>query len=309
MSTKDWLRFWILGLIWGTSFLWIKIAVSDISPFVLVAFRTLFGALGLVVIMWSRKTYPKSWKEIRPWLGVFAVVGLINVALPFVLISWSEQYISSGIAAILDSAVPLFSMLIAPLVLRDDPMSLAKTVGLLIGFVGVVILFSPGLGQGINQGLVGEGVMLVATLCYAAGSIYARLKARGLAPQWQAFLQLGTASVMVWLFTGVAERPIVLPRLPITWLALLWLGLLGSCVAYILFFGLMNTIGPTRTTMVTYIPPLVGVLLGALFLGEHLSWQAILGGLLILSGIAVVNMNKLPSKKPAKVEEEEPAGC
>ncbi len=309
MTTKDWLRFWILGLIWGTSFLWIKIAVADISPFVLVAFRTLFGALGLVVIMWSQKTYPKSWKEIRPWLGVFAVVGLINVALPFVLISWSEQYISSGIAAILDSAVPLFSMLIAPLVLRDDPMSLPKTVGLLIGFVGVVILFSPGLGQGLNQGLVGEGVMLLATLCYAAGSIYARLKARGLAPQWQAFLQLGTASVMVWLFTGVAERPIVLPRLPITWLALLWLGLLGSCVAYILFFGLMNTIGPTRTTMVTYIPPLVGVLLGALFLGERLNWQAILGGVLILSGIAVVNVKKLPLKKPVKVEEEDPAGC
>ena len=309
MSNKDWLRFGVLGLIWGTSFLWIKIAVTEISPFVLVAFRTLFGALGLLLIMWSQKTFPKSWKEFRLWLSVFAVVGLINVALPFVLISWSEQYISSGIAAILDSAVPLFSMLIAPLVLRDDPMTLPKTIGLVVGFVGVLVLFSPDLALGINQSLIGEIGMLLATLSYAIGSIYVRLKARGLAPQLQAFLQLGMATVMVWLFTGVAERPIVLPHLPITWLALLWLGLLGSCVAYILFFSLMNTIGPTRTTMVTYIPPLVGVLLGAIFLGEQLNWQAILGGVLILSGIAVVNMKKLPFKKTVRVEEEEPAGC
>jgi drug/metabolite transporter (DMT)-like permease len=309
MSTKDWLRFWILGLIWGTSFLWIKIAVTEVSPFVLVGFRTLFGVLGLLVILWSQKAFLRNWKEIRAWLGVFAVVGLINVALPFVLISWSEQYISSGIASILNSTVPLFTMLLAPLVLRDDRMTLPKTLGLLIGFVGVLILFSPELALGINQGLVGQGAMLLATLSYAAGSIYVRLKARGLAPQWQAFLQLGTATVMVWLFTGLAERPIVMPRLPITWLALLWLGLLGSCVAYILFFALMNSIGPTRTTMVTYIPPLVGVLLGAVFLGEHLNWQAILGGVLILSGIAVVNMKKLPFKKPAREKEEEPAGC
>ena len=311
MTAKDWLRFWILGLIWGTSFLWIKIAVADVSPFVLVGFRTLFGALGLLVIMWTQKSLSRNWKEMRKWLGVFAVVGLINVALPFVIISWSEQYISSGIASILDSAVPLFSMLIAPLVLRDDPMTLPKTVGLVIGFVGVLILFSPELAQGVNKGLIGQAGMLVATLCYAAGSIYARLKARGVAPEVQAFLQLGTATGMVWLFTGVAERPIVLPHLGVTWLALLWLGLLGSCVAYILFFGLMNSIGPTRTTMVTYIPPLVGVLLGAIFLGERLNWQAIVGGALILSGIAVVNMKKLPFpfKKPASLKEEEPACC
>jgi drug/metabolite transporter (DMT)-like permease len=309
MSTKDWLRFWILGLIWGTSFLWIKIAVTEVSPYVLVGFRTLFGALGLLVILWSQKTLRGGWKEIRPWLGVFGVVGLVNVALPFVFISWSEQYISSGIASILNSTVPLFTMLLAPIVLRDDRMTIPKTVGLVIGFVGVLILFSPELAQGINQGLLGQAGMLVATLCYAIGSIYVRLKARGLAPQLQAFLQLGTATVMVWLFTGVVERPIVLPHLAITWLALVWLGLLGSCVAYILFFALMNTIGPTRTTMVTYIPPLVGVLLGALFLGEQISWQAILGGALILSGIAVVNMKKLSFRKPVEVKEEEPAGC
>ncbi len=307
MTSKDWLRFWILGLIWGTSFLWIKIAVTEVSPFVLVGFRTLFGALGLLVILWSQQALRGGWVEIKKWLGIFLVVGLINVALPFILISWSEQYIPSGIASILNSTVPLFTMLLAPFFLPDDRMTLPKTVGLVIGFIGVLVLFSPELAQapGVNQGLVGQGAMLLATLSYAAGSIYVRLKARGLAPQLQAFFQLGTATVMVWAFTGLAERPVVLPHLAITWLALLWLGMLGSCVAYILFFALMNTIGPTRTTMVTYIPPLVGVILGALFLGEQLSWEAILGGILILSGIAVVNLKRLPFRKPVKVKKEE----
>src|SRR4030042_1321924 len=114
MSTKDWIRFWLLGLIWGTSFLWIKIAVSEISPLVLVGFRTLFGAAFLFVIITLGKRSRLRWQELRPWFGIFSVVGLINVALPFVLISWSEQYIASGIASILNSSVPLFSILVAP---------------------------------------------------------------------------------------------------------------------------------------------------------------------------------------------------
>jgi drug/metabolite transporter (DMT)-like permease len=306
MSTKDWLRFWVLGLIWGTSFLWIKIAVSEVSPFVLVGFRTLFGAAGLLAILWLGKNNPFRWAKLRPWIGIFTLVGLFNVALPFILISWSEQYIASGIASILNSTVPFFTMILAPIFLKDDRWTVTKVLGLFVGFAGVVILFLPQLRQGFSQNLLGQGVMLLATLSYAFGSVYTRLKTKGMPPQLQAFLQLGLASIMVWLVTLGVDRPILLPRLPLTWLALLWLGLLGSCVAYILYFSLLHSIGPTRATTVTYIPPLVGVILGAVFLGEQLSWQEILGGLLILSGIAVVNMKlAAPKEKPLPELEEE----
>ena len=305
MSRKNWVRFVVLGLIWGTSFLWIKIAVQEISPFVLVGFRTLFGAAGLLVILLVGKSVRLRWSDLRPWLGIFTVVGLFNVALPFVLISWSEQYIESGLASILNSTVPLFAMILAPLLLNDDRWSLTKFIGLLLGFAGVVTLFLPQFSSGVTGNILGQSLMLLATLSYAFGGVYIRLKTKGLPPQLQAFLQLVLASLMVWAFTLVVGRPIRLPQLPLTWLALLWLGLLGSCTAYILYFSLIHSIGPTRTTTVTYFTPLFGVILGAVFLGERLFWQEILGGLMIVSGIIVVNLKQLPFRKPALKEVKE----
>jgi drug/metabolite transporter (DMT)-like permease len=132
--------------------------------------------------------------------------------------------------------------------------------------------------------------MLLGTLSYAFASIYTRRNAVGLAPQKQSLLQLTLATFMVWGVTLVVEHPIVLPVLSLTWIALLWLGVLGSGFAYILFFSLIQSIGPTRTTMVTYVLPLVAVFLGVVFLKEQIYWEAILGGLMIILGIVVVNI-------------------
>jgi drug/metabolite transporter (DMT)-like permease len=118
----------------------------------------------------------------------------------------------------------------------------------------------------------------------------------------QSFLQLGSAMVMVWVLTFVVERPVHLPQLPITWIALLWLGLLGSCLAYILYFSLIHSIGPTRATTVTYVLPLVGVILGTLFLGERLQWTDLAGGILILSGVVVVNTPGLTDRFVGKLK-------
>ena len=289
MSTKDWSRFLLLGLLWGTSFLWIKIALAEVSPLVLVGFRTLSGALGLLVVIALTRLQLLRWREIKPWLGPFILVGLFNVAIPFLLISWAEQYIDSAIASILNATVPLFSILLAPLLVHDDRWSVPKLLGLLVGFVGVIVLFSPELLGKSSQSLVGQAAMLGATCSYALGAILARRGGRGLDPRSQSFLQLGSATVMVWALTLIIERPIRLPHLPITWFALLWLGLLGSCLAYILYFSLIHSIGPTRTTTVTYLLPLIGVILGATFLGERLHWTDLAGGMLILSGVIVVN--------------------
>ncbi|MHC1781801.1 MAG: DMT family transporter [Anaerolineaceae bacterium] len=294
MSVKEWVRFSLLGLIWGTSFLWIKIAVSEVSPLVLVGFRTLFGALSLLVIMRFSGASKLVLKDLRPWLGIFLIVAFLNVALPFVLISWSEQFISSGMASILNSTVPLFTIMLAPLFLRDDQWSLPKMAGLVLGFVGITVIFLPELTGGVNQNLIGMGVMLLATLSYAAGSIFTRRRVHDLAPQHQAFLQLSISTAMVWAVALALESPVTIPQLPLTWMALLWLGVLGSGIAYILFFGLLHSIGPTRTTTVTYIPPLVGTILGMLFLGEQITWQAVIGGLLVILGIVVVNLKQVP---------------
>jgi drug/metabolite transporter (DMT)-like permease len=299
MKTKDWLLFTFVGLIWGTSFLWIKIAVQEVSPFVLVSFRTLFAALGLVVYLLIDRKARMPWKEIAPRLPVFIVLGLVNVAIPWLLISWAEMHIESGVASILNATMPLWTIIIAPLVISDDKITLPKLAGLATGFIGVVLLFLPSIGKGWSTNLLGQSAVLGATLCYASATIFARKKAHGLNPQTQTFLQFTMSTLIVWSLTFGIEKQITLPALPITWLALLWLGLLGSGFAYIIYFSLLHRLGPTRLSMVTYIPPVVGVLLGIIFLGEAFHWQALVGALLILSGISIVNLKSKEKLQPA----------
>jgi drug/metabolite transporter (DMT)-like permease len=141
--------------------------------------------------------------------------------------------------------------------------------------------------------------MLLATLSYASASVYARAKTRGMQPQVTAFMQFAASTVLIWLLMLAVDRPLKFPALAITWGGLLWLGLLGSCLAYLLYYSLLHSVGPTRTMLVTYATPLVGVVLGAVFLGEAVAWHDALGGLLIVSGVGVVNLKRLPFGKAA----------
>lgn len=292
MKTKDWAIFWLLGLIWGTSFLWIKIAVVDVSPLVLVGFRTLIGSLGLgAIILANHKNMPTR-ESIRAKIPDFLVLGLINIALPWALISWGEQFIDSGIAAILNSAMPLFTIIIAPLMIKEERITLPRVIGLITGFLGVIILMMPSIQRGWSDHLLGMAASLLSTILYALSAVYGRIRGGGLLPRFQSFLQLTFGSVMIWLMAFITEGVPSMPTKPITWIALVWLGLLGSCLAYIFYFYLLYEIGPTRTSLVTYIPPLMGVLLGIFFLNETFHWQSILGALLILSGIFIVNYQK-----------------
>jgi len=288
MKTRDYGLFWLIGLLWGTSFLWIKIAVEDVSPLVLVAFRTLFGAGGLGLVILFSRNIDFHWKDIRKHAFDFFVLGLINITLPFVLVSSAEQVIDSGTASILNAANPLFTILLSPIFIRDDRITWPKALGLVVGFIGVYLLMAPSLGGRWNANLGGQFMMLGATLCYAAGSIYARIKSPALPATVSAFLQVAASTVITWIIVLFTEKPLVLPAHGITWVAFAWLGLLGTAIAYIIYFHLLHRIGPTRVSMITYIPPLVGVILGIIFLGESFYWQAILGGALILSGITLV---------------------
>ncbi|WP_299025508.1 DMT family transporter [uncultured Thermanaerothrix sp.] len=286
MSIREWSKFILLGLIWGSSFLWIKIGVQELGPFTLVTLRVFFATLGLWVVARVHRATP-PWRQVLP---AFFVLGVLNMALPFVLISWSEQYISSGMAAILNSTVPLFTLLIAPLFLPDDPWTLPKGLGLVVGFLGVVVLMSNQVQGDLTRPKIGQLTMLLAAISYAAAAVYARRKVRGLPPDVQSLGQSLMAILVMFPLAFSLEAPFTLPQQPLTWIAVLWLGLMGSCVATLLYYSLLQSIGPTRTTLVTYIFPLVGVILGALFLHERPDWHLLVGGALIISGVAVVNL-------------------
>ena len=289
MIKKDWLRFWASGLIWSTSFLWIKIAVSEVSPLVLVDFRASFAALGMLLIILLTRSQRIPWQRLRRWLGFYALLGFINVAVPFVLISWGEQYISSGIASVLNSTTPLFAVMLTTFLLPEDRLNLAKLIGLLVGFAGVVVLFLPELKGGVVLDVLSMAAVLVASLFYAISGILIKRKGQNLPSEYQVLLQFTFAAIITWALTLLFERPVHLPQLPLTWAALLWLGLLGSSLASLFYFQLIHSAGPTRATMVTYIPPLVGLILGAIILGEALSWWTLVGGAMILAGIIAVS--------------------
>ncbi len=288
MKAKDWLLFLLLGGIWSSSFMWIKIAVQEVGPITLVAFRVLFGLLfGIAVILIQRTPLPQ---KLHDW-GPSLILGITNVAIPFFLISWGERSIDSAIAAILDATVPLFTIVIAHLALHDDKMTMQRSLGLLIGFAGVIILMSEDLG-GSPSSLLGQAAVVVASLCYAGSSVYARKFTEEVPGIFRSAGPLFSSTVAMWPAAALLERPFTVPHLPLTWIALVWLGVMGSGFAFVLSYYLIHSIGPTRTTTVTYLFPLGGVLFGVGFLGEHMSWQMLAGGALILASLAVANFQQ-----------------
>ncbi len=285
MKTKHWVAFLSLGAIWSSSFLWIKIAVQEMGPITLVAYRVLFGLLfGVVVILIQRTSWPSSFKE---WLPLL-VLGVTNIAIPFFLISWGELSIDSGVASILDATVPLFTIVVAHFLLHDDKMTVPKVVGLLVGFAGVVVLMSRDIGAS-SSSLPRQAAVILACVFYAGSSIYARKFTENTPGIFRSAGPLVSATAIMWLGTFFLEAPVKVPHTSIVWIALLWLGIFGSGVAFILAYYLIHEIGPTRATMVTYLFPLGGVTLGVFFLHEELTWQILAGAILIIASLAVTN--------------------
>ena len=298
MQPKHWTAFIVLGGVWSASFLWIKIALEEIGPNTLVAWRVLFGLLfaGGAVLL-QRKAWPRDWAGWFPFL----LLGITSVAIPFFLITWGELSIASAVASILNATVPLFTIVIAHLFLQDDKMTVQRVIGLFIGFIGVVVLLSEDLLAGVHGSVLGQAAVILASIFYAGSSVYARRKTQSAPGLVRGAAPLVSATVVMWMVAPALESPFRIPQLPITWIAILWLGVLGSGLALILWYFLLHEIGPTRTGMVTYIFPLGGVILGVIFLNEHLSWQLAVGALLIISSIVVVNWQSKKTAKPSNI--------
>lgn len=218
------------------------------------------------------------------------LLGLTNTALPFVLITWGQQSIDSAMASILNSTVPLFTLVIAHFALKDERITWERALGLILGLFGVRVLVGNELNlNDLNGQLLGQAAVLGAAFFYAVSAVFARKVLRDVHFIAQAAVPLVTADIFIWLAAARLETPLQWPQLGLTWVALLWLGLLGSCLAYLLYYYLLASIGATRSTMVTYLFPVIGVVLGVLFLQEQLDWRLLAGGGLVLSGIVIVN--------------------
>jgi drug/metabolite transporter (DMT)-like permease len=285
-SRLDWLVFVALGLMWGTSYLFIKIGVETLPTFTLVAARLGIGFVLLAsVVAIAREPLPRDPKM----YGHLLVMAVVNVALPFALITTAEQSVDSALAAILNGAVPLFVIVIAALFLHDEPITVNRLVGLGVGYAGVIVLVARSLGTGGDSALGGELALIGSTASYGVGAVYSRRNVRGLRPMIPALFQVGFAFVITSAIALLFERPFAVEWTGRAVFAILWLGLLGSGLAYLCFFRLLQSWGATRTSLVAYLLPVVGIVAGALVLDEVIDLGVVAGTALVIGGVALVN--------------------
>lgn len=274
----------VLGAMWGASFLCIKIGVTDLSPFTFATLRVMIGSAVLwATILLRRQPWPR---DIRTH-GNFAFMGLVGITIPFAAIAWGTQYIASGLSSILNATMPLFTFVFV-VILKDERLSWKRLFGLLIGFLGIVVLTWPKLQAGIRSELLGQLAIVVASLSYAIAIIYARRHLTHEPPLVTALGQVAMG-VLFFLPLSLAEAPW---QQSFTWRALgaaSIVGVLGTGVAYIIYYRLVRDIGPTGTSLVTYIVPLFSIGWGWAILRETLSWHAFAALGLIFIGLIFVN--------------------
>ena len=305
-SPRPWLlpaAFLLLGAIWGSSFAWIKIAVDEIPPATLVAWRMTLGAVGMVamLLLW-RIRLPRRPRELAP----LAVMGAINAAIPIFLISWGEQYVDSGTAAVLNSLVPIFSLVLAGLALRTEPVTGLRVAGLLLGFAGAAMLAGRELELRTDaSGLIGALAVVVAAVSYAAGASFAKYRIGHTHRYVVACGTLVFAAIYMWILAVVADGGVIVPSQLDTIVSVAWLGVLGSFLAYLLFFFLIEHLGATMASMVTYMFPVIGVAIGVLLLGEQMDVWLAMGTALVVVGIMVVTLRYDPrvSRAPSEARE------
>jgi drug/metabolite transporter (DMT)-like permease len=271
----------LLALVWGSSFMFIKIADRELDPATLVLGRLGVAALtlGLVVpLVLGAKVTLSELRAHWPWL---AVVGLLNTAVPFWLLSWGETRIDSGLASIIQASVPIFNALLAFGFFHEQRVKGRNLVGVAVGFVGVALL----VGAQPQAKILGALAVVGMATCYAAGGLLARHHLSEVRPQAVA---LGTTLVaaVAMLPTGVIFAPSHMPSWkPIA--SVVFLGVVGTAFAYLLFYTIIAGAGAAYASFVTYLVPPVALAYGAVFLGESIGWAAIAGLVLILAGVGL----------------------
>jgi len=288
MHRAEWAMLVTLSLVWGGTFFFNGVAVRELPPLSIVAARVLLAALVLGgVLAFSRSTWPRG----RTAWCALAVMGLLNNALPFTLITWAQSHIPSGVAAILNATTPLFTLLVAHRLTDDEKLTPARVIGVAIGFAGAVALIG-GAGLAVpDVDLAAECACLAAAFSYACAGVFGRRFRRiGMPPLTTAAGQSAMAAAMLMPLAVVVDRPWTLaPPGAATLGAILGLATLSSAFAYVLYFRILATAGATNLLLVTFLIPASAILLGVLVLGETLSARHLLGILLIGLGLAAID--------------------
>jgi drug/metabolite transporter (DMT)-like permease len=295
-----------LGLIWGASFLFIKLALHDMAPTVIVLGRSASGAVALAAIMLV--TRRALFTDLRARLGLYAFMAVFNALLPWVLIAWGEEHISSGLASILNSTTALWAAIFIIWVIPSERPSLLNYAGVLIGIAGVVILVLPDLtAKGVSGDLFGALAVVCASMSYAVAALFVRTRMRGMNVYQQSIGQLTATALLAIPLAAPAIPDVHLA--PLSLGAVLALGVGGSGIAYLLYYYTMNTLGAVRATGVTFVVPITAVFWGVVLLHETLTVFTVVGMVVTLTGIVLTNLRRTPRREPATEREADTAAA
>ncbi len=288
VTLRDWTLLTTLSVLWGGSFFFARIALDDLPPLTLVLTRVVIGSAVLYAVL--RATGERLPRRRDVWTTL-AVMALLNNVIPFSLIFWGQTAIPAGLAAILNATTPLFSVVVMHLFTTDERATPGKAVGVALGFLGVVVLVGPAAFGRLDTPLWALAACLAATLSYAFSGLWGRrIKPLALTPTVTAWLQLTITSLVMAPLVGLVDRPWMLPMPGVAAIAaVLALAILSTALAYIIFFRLLATAGPSNLLLVTFLIPVSTILLTGLFLGERLAWTHFAGMGLIGLGLVAID--------------------
>ncbi|WP_295536714.1 DMT family transporter [uncultured Thioclava sp.] len=293
LSPLVWALLAALALIWGSSFLSNRAALAGADVFTVVFIRVSIGA----VLLWlwvAFRAIPVG-RDAR-MIVHFAVMGLLNNAIPFTLIVWGQKHIDSGLASILNASTAIFGALIAALVFRDERLSARKALGIAIGFAGVIVAIGPGALGGFDLTSAGQIAILGAATSYGFAGAYARFATRKMRPEVAAAGMLTGGALwtlpLMLVFEGVPQ----LDFAPSVWAAMIWLAVGCSALAYLLYYRILALAGAANLALVTLLIPPVAIVAGWAVYGERLGWAEMLGFILLAIGLAILNAK--PAQRP-----------
>jgi len=281
---KSWLPAYIaLGVVWGCSFIFIKLGLEFLTPFGVAFVRCALGAITLLIVVKIKKIKLPSDKS--TWRKLWILAMLLNV-IPGILFAYAEVHVTSVLAGIINATTPLATLIVMLIAFREERLKVEQIIGLIIGAIGVMVVLGIWQGVGENQ-LTGVIALLIAVTCYGISFPYTvrNIIPLGLKPEAAATTQLVMAAITLlpfYLFDGISQDY----YRPATFFAMLALGILGSGVAYIWNFSIIAAAGSSIASSVTYLTPVVAIIVGWVFLGEALSWFEPVGALLVIIGAA-----------------------
>jgi drug/metabolite transporter (DMT)-like permease len=293
--------FLILCCIWGSTWLFIKLGLRDLPPVTFAAARFLLASSILFAIIKVRRVaLPRG----RGDWSLLLKTGVLAFTLNYGLLFWGEQHISSGLAALLQATIPAFGMLIAHAYLPGERLDVRKMAGVLLGVVGVAVIFSNQLGSEGTRALAGSAAVVAGAACVAWANVLVKARGARLDPAVLAACQMVCGFVPLACFGLAFEgNPLKMRWTTLAVVSLLYLTLVGSVAAFLLYYWLVQKIDVTKTMLIALVTPLAAVLLGMVTLDERLTWRVVAGGVLIMSGVAFVVLRR--ARVDAKAEAAE----